>query len=270
MTAKLPLTILVVDDEQIARRRLLRLLRSMDNVIVVGEAGDVDSAVAAAQALRPDMMLLDIQIPGGDGFAVIDQLGHASPLVVFVTAFDHHALRAFETEAVDYVTKPVDVARLATAIRRARAAVSVQGREEQIADLLATVEVLRRSLRENQSQGRSNSFWIKSRGVQQRIGIESIDYIQAERDYVRLFAGGQSHLVSESISAMESRLAPLGFLRIHRSTLVRHETVVQMSQGRYGAFTLRLSDGTELRVGRTYLEGLRAALNLPQPDQGNP
>ena len=269
MMTQQPLSILVVDDEQIARRRLLRLLRAMEDVVVVGEAGDVDSAVAAVRTLRPDMLLLDIQIPGGDGFAVIDRLGSESTLVVFVTAFDHHALRAFEMEAVDYVTKPVEFTRLATAIRRARAAVSVQGREEQIADLLATVDALRHSLRQSQSESHSRSFWIKNRGVHQRVAMESIDYIQAERDYVRLFAGGQSHLISESISVMESRLAPLGFLRIHRSTLVRHDTVAQMLQGRYGTFTLRLIDGTELRVGRTYIKGLRVALGLPKTDQGN-
>lgn len=262
MTAPAPLTILVVDDEQIARRRLIRLLRSMEDVSVVGEAGDVDSAVAAAQMLRPDMMLLDIQIPGGNGFSVIDRLGYESPLVVFVTAFDHHALRAFEIEAVDYVTKPVDPTRLATAIRRTKAALSLRGREEQIGDLLATVDALRRSLRHSNDRTTPRSFWIKSRGGHQRIGIESIAYIQAERDYVRLFASGQSHLIGETITAMENRLGPLGFLRIHRSTLVRRETVTQMLQGRYGAFTLRLTDGTELRVGRTYIAGLRTALGL--------
>ncbi|NKN36056.1 response regulator transcription factor [Agrobacterium sp. a22-2] len=262
MTAQL--TILVVDDEQIARRRLLRLLRTMDDVVVVGEASDVETAVTAAQTLRPDLMLLDVQMPGGDGFSVIDRLGALSPLVVFVTAFDHHALQAFEVQAVDYVTKPVDIARLEAAVRRARATVAGQGREELVADLLATVEALRRSLRQSQSadQGQPRSFWVKNRGVHQRIGAESIDYIQAERDYVRLFAGGQSHLISESISAMESRLAPLGFLRIHRSTLVRRDTVVQMLQGRYGTMTLRLRDGTDLRVGRTYADDLRSALGL--------
>ncbi len=262
MIAHLPLTILIVDDEQIARRRLIRLLRTMNDMIVVGEAGDVDSAVAAVEALRPDILLLDVQIPGGDGFTVIERLGRESPPVVFVTAFDHHALRAFEMEAVDYVTKPVDPERLATAIHRARTAVIGQGRDEQLAELLTTVETLRRSLRQSQDQIHAQSFWVKSRGAHQRIGIESIDYIQAERDYVRLFAGGQSHLVSDTISAMQARLAPMGFLRIHRSTLVRREAVVQMLQGRYGTLTLRLSDGAELRVGRTYVDGLRAALGL--------
>ncbi len=262
MSAQSPLTIVIVDDEQIARRRLRRQLRSLDDVIVVGEAADVDTAVAAIRTLRPDMVLLDVQIPGGDGFSVIDRLGAEAPLVVFVTAFDQHALRAFEIEAVDYVTKPVDSARLSAAIRRARNARAMRGRDEQIADLLSTVDVLRRSLRQEQNQDTARSFWVKSRGVYQRIGIESIDYIQAERDYVRLFVDGQSHLISENISTIELRLLPLGFLRIHRSTLVRRETVAQTSQGRYGAFSVRLTEGTVLRVGRTYVRDVRAALGI--------
>lgn len=258
MTMLLPLSVLVIDDEQIARRRLIRLLRGIEGVEVVGEASDVASAMEAVQQLSPDLMLIDVQMPGGDGFDVIERLGTQSPPAIFVTAFDHHALRAFDIEAVDYVTKPVDPVRLAMALRRAREAIAVRSREEQIGDLLATVETLRRSLRQNQTP--SHFFWVKGRGTQQRLGIDTIDYVEAERDYVRLHACGQSHLVSENISAVEARLAPLGFLRIHRSTLVRREAVSQLVQGRYGAWSLRLSDGTELRVGRTYASAVRRAL----------
>lgn len=254
------LRILVVDDEQIARRRLIRLLRAIDGVDICGEAFDVASAVEAATRLAPDLVLLDVQMPGGTGFDVIEQLGSRSPPVIFVTAFDHHALRAFEIEAVDYVTKPVDPDRLSTALRRARAALADRSREERIGELLATVETLRRSLRENQSPSRF--FWVKSRGSQQRIGIETIDYVEAERDYVRLHAGGQSHLLSENLSAVATRLAAHGFLRIHRSTLVRRDAVAQLVQGRYGAWSLKLLDGTELRVGRTYGAAVRRALDL--------
>lgn len=260
MNMLLPLTILVIDDEQIARRRLIRILRAIEGVEVIGEAADVPSAVEAALQLRPDLLLLDVQMPGGDGFDVIEKLGTQSPPVIFVTAFDHHALRAFDIEAVDYVTKPVDPVRLSMAVRRAREAIEQRSREEQIGDLLATVEALRRSLRQNQTP--AHFFWVKGRGTQQRLGIETIDYVEAERDYVRLHAGGQSHLVSENISAVEARLSPLGFLRIHRSTLVRREAVSQLVQGRYGSWSLRLADGTELRVGRTYASAVRRALEL--------
>ena len=255
-----PLSVLVVDDELIARRRLVRLLKAIDGVTIAGEAGDVASAIAAVETLDPDLMLLDVQMPGGDGFDVIERLGTRSPPVIFVTAFDHHALRAFDIEAVDYVTKPVDGQRLAQAIRRARLAIDERGREEEIGALLATVEALRQSLR--QVQRPAHFFWVKSRGAQQRVSVEAVDYVEAERDCVRLHTGGQSHLVSDNLSAVENRLAPLGFLRIHRSTLVRADGIRELVQGRYGSWSLRLADGTELRVGRTYAAAVRRALDL--------
>ncbi len=260
MNAPVPLSILVIDDEQIARRRLIRLLRTIEGVSIVGEAFDVPSALETAIELRPDLMLLDVQMPGGDGFDVIERLGQQSPPVVFVTAFDHHAIRAFDMEAIDYLTKPVDPHRLSIAIRRARAALAERSREEQIGELLATVETLRRSLRESQSPARF--FWVKGRGTQQRIAIEAIDYVEAERDYIRLHASGQSHLVSENISAVAARLQPMGFIRIHRSTLVRRDAVRELVQGRYGSWSLRLVEGTELRIGRTYAGLVRRALEL--------
>lgn len=260
MNISFPLSVLVIDDEQIARRRLIRILRGIEGVEVVGEAVDVDSAVEAALRLRPDLLLIDVQMPGGDGFDVVAKLNSQSPPVVFVTAFDHHALRAFDIEAVDYVTKPVDSTRLSMALRRAREAIENRSREEQIGDLLATVETLRRSFRQNQMS--AHFLWVKSRGSQHRLGVDMIDYVEAERDYVRLHAGGQSYLISENISSVQARLWPLGFLRIHRSTLVRREAVSQILHGRYGSWTLRLADGTELRVGRTYASAVRRALEL--------
>lgn len=260
MTTNITLKVLVVDDEQIARRRIIRLLRALRDVEIIGEAVDVASAVAEAQRLEPDLMLLDIQMPGGDGFEVIDRLGSMSPAVVFITAFDQHALRAFETEAIDYVTKPVDPVRLAHAIERARMAILARSRQDQVAELLSTIANLRQSL--GQSQALSRALWVKNRGIQHRIGIETIDYLQAERDYVRLFCGGQSHLVSDNLSTMEARLAPHGFIRIHRSSLVRRDAVSQILQDRHGSWSLRLMDGTDLKVGRTYAAGVKAALDL--------
>lgn len=253
------LRILVVDDEPIARRRLLRLLRPLEDVVVVGEAGDVDAAVAAARDLAPDLMLLDIQMPGGDGFTVIDRLGRDAPLVVFVTAFDHHAIRAFELEAVDYLTKPVDPARLVKAIARAQAAAASHAREERIAELLATVETLRRSLQAGEPA--QQILWVKTGAIHQRIPLAAIGHIQAEGDYVRIHQDGRSHLVSGSLSAMEARLGALGFLRIHRRTLVRRDAIVALERSRHGALAVTLADGSRLPVGRSYAAALRA---LPQ------
>ncbi len=259
MTA--PLTVLIVDDEPIARRRLARLLRPMPDVEVVGEAGDVEAAVTAARRLAPDLLLLDIQIPGGDGFDVIDRLGPEAPLVVFVTAFDHHAIRAFDLEAVDYVTKPVEAARLARAIARARAAEAVRGHAERIAELRGTVETLRRSLRAGEPAERV--LWVREGSRHRRLSLGGVSHIEAEGDYVRVHEGGRSHLVADSLSAMEARLAPLGFLRIHRRTLVRREAIVAVERAGYGALAVTLADGARLPVGRTYAPILR---RLPRED----
>lgn len=253
-----PLRILIVDDEPIARRRLARLLRPIAGVEVVGEAGDVAAAVASSRRLAPDLLLLDIQMPGGDGFDVIDRLGREAPPVVFVTAFDHHAIRAFDLEAVDYVTKPVEASRLAKAITRARAAAAARGHDERIAELLATVETLRRSLRAGDPA--PQALWIRTGPQHRRVPLRSIDRVEAEGDYVRVHEGARSHLVSDSLAAMEARLAPLGFVRIHRGTLVRREAIVAVERAEYGALAISLADGARLRVGRSYAPALRALM----------
>lgn len=251
--------VLIVDDEPIARRRLQRLLGAMDDVDVVGEAGDVPSAVMTATACQPDVMLLDVQLPGGDGFDVIEKLGEQCPMTIFVTAFDHHALRAFEVAAADYVTKPVDSVRLRVAIERTRQLIEDRGRKEQVEELRAMVDALRQSLRYTQNP--SQSFWVKSRGIQVRIGIETIDYVKAERDYVQLFAKGKTFLVSENITSIGARLAPHGFERVHRSTLVRLRGIKSAHRSSYGRWVLRLECGDELSVGRTYIGAIRRFLN---------
>ncbi|MFO1210684.1 MAG: LytTR family DNA-binding domain-containing protein [Amaricoccus sp.] len=256
MTA--PLRVLIVDDEPIARRRLARLLRPIADVAVVGEAGDVAAAVASTRRLAPDLLLLDIQMPGGDGFDVIDRLGREAPPVVFVTAFDHHAIRAFDLEAVDYVTKPVEAPRLAQAIARARAAAAARGHDERVAELLATVETLRRSLRAGEPT--QQALWVRDGPRHRRLPLGDIGHIEAEGDYVRIHEGGRSHLVSDSLAAMEARLAPLGFVRIHRGTLVRREAIVAVERAGYGALAVSLDDGARLRVGRSYAPALRTLL----------
>lgn len=252
------LRVLIVDDEPIARRRLVRLLRPIAGVEVVDEAGDVAAAVASARRLAPDLLLLDIQMPGGDGFDVIDRLGQEAPPVVFVTAFDHHAIRAFDHAAVDYVTKPVEAPRLAQAIARARAAAAARGHDERVAELLATVETLRRSLRTGDPA--PQALWIRDGPQHRRVPLNAIGHIEAEGDYVRVHEGARSHLVSDSLAAMEARLAPFGFVRIHRRTLVRREAIVAIERAGYGALAVSLAGGPRLRVGRTYAPALRGLL----------
>lgn len=252
--------VLIADDEPIARRRLARLLADLDDVTVLGEVGDCDQAVAAVRRLRPDLLLLDIQMPGGDGFSVIDRLGAQAPPVIFVTAFDHYSLRAFETSAIDYVTKPVEMPRLAAAIQRGRQAFDAREQGLRVAELQAMVAALRASLHDMHAP--ADDLWVKARDGHVRIAISGIDYLRAERDYVRICAGNQSYLIAETMTAMEARLAPMGFLRIHRGILVRRSAVRRIVRRRYGVWAVQLPDGNELGIGRSYAASVLRVLQV--------
>ena len=177
-------TVLVVDDEPIARRRLIRMLRRLEMVAVVGEAADVDQAVAEAERLKPDLLLLNIQMPGGDGFGVLERLQASAPQTIFVTADDQHALRAFEVDAVDYVTKPVDPARLAKAIERAISAIVARASSLKVEELTTTLHGLRATLADVTTP--NPVLWIRHRSGLMRVEIEDIVYARAERDNVQL------------------------------------------------------------------------------------
>lgn len=274
------LTVLVVDDEPIARRRLIRLMRRIGGVVPVGEAGDVDQAVAEVARLRPDIVLLDILIPGGDGFAVLERLqsgypGTATPQAIFVTAFDQHALRAFDAAAVDYITKPVDPARLALALSRAAGAIAARAQAGQIDRLTASLARLRavQAIPADPSPNPAPAIWVKDRHGLRRIGLRDISHIRAERDYARLHLhNGTDCLHGESMAALEARLAPHGFLRVHRSLLVQGAAVAAVQRQRGGGLVLVLTDQTRLTAGRSYhaaiRQGLLAAFSGPGAADG--
>ncbi len=252
------LNVLVVDDESLARRRLIRLLGKLDWVDRVDEAADVIEACHKTAETRPDILLLDIQMPGGSGFDVLERLGAEPPVVVFVTAFDHHALRAFEANAVDYLTKPIEPGRFGQAMDRARAAAGSRHQTDRIAELHETIASLKQALREHPRQ--HGEFWVKVRGEHVRIGLEHIVRFQAERDYVRIHADGAEYLYHETLSALEARLDPSEFIRIHRSNLVRRDAVVRIKPAPFAGMIAVLTDGSEVRVGRTYAPSLRSRL----------
>jgi two-component system, LytTR family, response regulator len=249
-------TVLLVDDEPLARRRLTRLLSRMDWVGQIEEAADVGEACRKAADVKPDVLLLDIQMPGGSGFDVLEQLGPEPPVVVFVTAFDHHALRAFESHAIDYVTKPIEPGRFALAMERARAATSSRHQRDRIAELQETVASLKRALSAQSRPPRE--LWVKVRGEHVRIPQESIIRFQAERDYVRIHVSGADYLYHESLTALEQRLDPSEFIRIHRGTIVRRGALVRIKKARFAALIAVLADGAEVRVGRTYSSAVRS------------
>ncbi len=255
------LRILVVDDEPLARRRLIRLLEQLDWVGPIAEAVDVADARRQLLEIRPDLLLLDIQMPGGNGFDVLEGLEGEPPSVVFVTAFDHHALRAFEVNAVDYLTKPIDAARFQHAMERARLAVAARGQADRVAELQEVIAALKQSL---SSQARpAGELWVKVRGEHIRVAQEKIIRFQAERDYVRIHLADAEYLYHETLSALEQRLSPQDFIRIHRGTIVRRSAIARLRPAPFAAWIAQLVDGTECRVGRSYAPALRGLLAKP-------
>lgn len=244
MTEK-TLDILVADDEQLATERLELLLSRLDGVRLVGTAPDGETAVRKAEGLNPDIVLLDIAMPGLDGIEVARALSKLdrSPAVVFVTAFDQFAVAAFEVAAVDYLMKPVDPARLARAIERARAFLA------QDRPAGAPGEDGGKYLEE---------FWASDLSGLVRIAARDIDRVSAERDYMRLHVGHRSWLIHHSMSALEEGLDPRLFVRLHRSAIVRRDFVTGFSRNASGRWLARLGDGTEQPVGRLYSDQVRA------------
>lgn len=252
------LNVLVADDEPLARRRLIRLLRKLEWVGRIDEAADVAEARQMTVETRPDVLLLDIQMPGGSGFDVLERLECEPPTVVFVTAFDHHALRAFEVNAIDYLTKPIDPDRFNRALERARLAATSRKQTDRVAELQEIVRSLKRTL--NSQPKPTQEFWIKVRSEQVRIAQEKIIRFQAEGDYVRIHVTDTSYLYHETLTALEQRLDPADFIRIHRSTIVRRNAIARLRQAPFAAWIAVLEDGTECRVGRTYSASLRNKL----------
>jgi two-component system LytT family response regulator len=206
-----PLRVLIVDDEPLARRRLKGLLKDEAEIEIAGECEDGASAVAAAKRLSPDVMFLDVQMPGMDGFDVIETLGPARcPAIVFVTAYDEYALKAFDVHAIDYLLKPFDRQRLRQALTRVRA---LTLNEKNVGRRLIAVMA---DVRAGRPQER---FVIKSRGRVYFVRAEEISWIEASGHYLTLHAGRDEHLMRGTIKDIESRLDRERFVRVHRSTL---------------------------------------------------
>lgn len=227
---------IIVDDEPLARVRLRRLLGAHADVEVVAECGDGRSAIAAVRASRPELLFLDIHMPELDGFAVLAALGDAAAALVFVTAYQVHAARAFDADAVDYLVKPFDAARLARALDRVR-------KREPGPPHLARLPV-------------------RTGERIELIDVDAIDYLVADGNYVSIHAGGREHLVRETLSAMARRLDPARFLRIHRSRIVRVDRIHAIEPLFHGEYRLTLIDGTHLTSARGYRDSLRVALGI--------
>lgn len=252
------LAILVVDDEPLARRRAVRLAQQLPWVGEVGQAGNVTQAADWLTTSICHIILLDIRMPGGSGFDLLRHLPDPAPAVIFVTAFNDQALRAFDANAVDYITKPIEIGRFQKAMERARAVVEHSGSADRIRELEEVVANLRAS--GDGARPHMAELWVRTSGEYIRIKPENIGHVSAERDYVRIYADGQSYLYNENLATLERLLPPQQFLRIHRSTMVRIDAVERVKSGQFHSLVAVLNDGTELRVGRTYTAAIRARL----------
>ena len=249
------LRIVIVDDEPLARRRVKRLLAGMDDVAIAGEAGDGLSAVACIDATRPDVVLLDVQMPELDGFGVVSRLARPAPRIVFLTAFDRYAIQAFEIHAVGYLLKPVARERLAETLAHAREWLTTRdpGRGP---DLTALVDSLARR------QTAVTRVPIRSDGRVELVDVASIDWIEAADNYVVLHAAGRTHVLRETMARLEQSLGPEQFVRIHRSAIVRLDRVVRLESASRGDYDVTLRDGTRLTLSRRCRARLERAVGM--------
>lgn len=235
---------LIVDDEPLAVERIQVLCADIDAIRVVGTASDGAAALRLVEALKPDLVLLDMTMPEMDGLAVAAKLSklEVKPAVIFVTAHENFAVEAFDLEAIDYVLKPVAADRLSRAIERALAR-SGEPKEGSSAWL--------------------DELWVPHRSELLRIAVSEVSRIDAERDYVRLHVGlpgegGRSYLLLQTIAGLEEKLDPSEFIRIHRSTILRKDRIRGLRHDGLGVWSAELEDGEAMRIGRTYLPKVKA------------
>lgn len=256
----------IVDDEELARERMRTLLSEHTDIEVVAECADGAEALRAIDDKNPDLVFLDVQMPEVDGFEVVEALERGdptgndsngkTPAIVFVTAHDDHALKAFEIHALDFLLKPFDEARFEKTLSRARRHMQ-QSRETVDARLLALLEDLRT---ERRGHRQSDRLIVKSGGRVFFLRTEEIDWVEAAGNYVRLHARSESHLLRESMKNMEARLDPNTFVRIHRSAIVNIDRVKELEPWFHGEYIVIMRDGTRLTASRVYSDRLSALI----------
>ena len=243
---------LIVDDEPLAREWVRSAVAEDPELEVLGECGDGFEAAEAIRRLKPDLVFLDVQMPGLDGFGVLEALSPEEiPAVVFVTAFDQYAVRAFEAQAVDYLMKPFSKERVEEAVRRVRELVKGKSLEDFRESVAKIVEKIRRD--------RSFPEWVllKADGKNVFVKVKDIDWIESSRNNVRIHVGQTIYLLHETTSAIASRLDPKKFLRIHRSAIVNIERIKELHPWFNGDYAVVLRDGTQLTLSSSYRDRLK-------------
>jgi two-component system, LytTR family, response regulator len=252
--------VLLVDDEELALDRLRTLFADIEDVDVVGHATDGDMALEQIGKLTPDLVILDIQMPGRNGLRTAAALEpEERPEIIFVTAHEHYAPDAFEVDAADYLLKPVRFDRLRQAVNRARRRRELRDQAERTGKLLEEVESLRgKGAARNDDAG----FWVPERNGHRWVPIEAIGWIEAARDYVLLHTDTRSHMLRATMAALEEKLGGTGLMRVHRSAFVRPEKVAEVRRANR-SLTLVLDDGAHVQVGPSYIDTLTEKLGLP-------
>ena len=233
---------LIVDDEPLAVERLQVICARLEGVSVIGTASDGQAGLRLIEALAPDLVLLDLTMPETDGLTVARKLATQPnpPAVIFVTAHDEFAVKAFDLEAVDYVLKPVSPDRLQRAIHR-----------------VGTRRVQSFDASPGEESPWLSEFWVPHRSELVRIAATDVERIDAERDYVRLHVGGQNFLLLQTITSLEERLDPEQFIRIHRSCILRRDRITGLRHEGLGVWSAETAEGAVLRIGRTYLPNVK-------------
>jgi len=249
---------LIVDDEALARERLRDMLKADSRVEIIGECAGGEPAIEAIQQLAPDLVFLDVEMPGKDGFAVLEALdADRLPVIIFVTAYDQYAVRAFEFHALDYLLKPFDQERFDKALARAIAHIRNEKSENLTARILKTLEEMKAR------PVHLERLVIKMNGHVFFVKTEEIDWLEAEGNYVRLHAGRESYLLRDTISALESQLDPRKFVRVHRSAIVNIDRIQELQPWFHGEYRILLGEGVQLTLSRSYRERLHEVLGRP-------
>jgi len=252
-----PVRVAIADDEPLARERLRGMLKEHEGYAIVAECNDGVEAAAALARHDIDLLFLDVQMPGLDGFQILES-ADASPLpiIVFVTAFDDYALRAFDVSALDYLLKPFDRDRFERTLARVEERLTTRrapGIPEELRDLL-------RSLSATATPSHVSRFPVRTNGEIYFVRVEDVDWINAEGNYVALHTAGRTHLVRDTIKSLETRLDPAKFMRVHRSAIINVDRLRKLQPYFHGEYVITLQDGTTLTSSRSHSERLRALL----------
>jgi two-component system, LytTR family, response regulator len=260
------LRVIAIDDEPLALRRLEWCLQDLPGIALVGKTGDPQQGLEMIRTLAPDVVLLDVEMPELSGFELIESLGNfgdtALPEIVFVTAFDHFAVKAFGISAVDYLLKPVERSRLLEALERARVRRELRGAQARVQELREIIDSLRADRRSGSQKKYETELWIREGDARVRVPVEMIERLEADGDYVRLHVGQRVRLMRARLGDLAERLDPAQFVRIHRSEIVRHDLIAAVRRHDSGRTFAVLAGGREVPVSRRYVARISQTLRL--------